>query len=277
MSPTDCLGVSWPVLTGRMQARATLTRWGVGEPVLDGIATFDDLAAIVHFGGDPVRADEVIGALVRFAAVDGGDEKDAALLVAHLLANGSRRLALQLRDLSSDIDDLLAGELWLQIRTFPWRRRTRAFAKSLLLDTRSAVLAELRPYRTRQGFDPVVLVDPTDTAAGGGQGDADLLDGSFTNSYDRDECRLLDVLEWAQRCGVVDQSDVQLLIDLVAAAERIARAEAGAGRHRGLNTAAEIAEVAGRRGVHVRTIRRHRDRALAALRQPSGNYLAAVA
>jgi hypothetical protein len=260
-----------------MQARGTLTCWGAGEPALTGIATLDDLAAIVHDRGDPARADEVIGALVRFAAVDGGDNEEAALLVAHLLANGSRKLALQLRDLSSDIDDLVAGELWLQIRTFPWLRRTRAFAKSLLLDTRSAVLAELRPYRTRQGFDPVVLVDPTNTTASGRQGKADLLDGSFTHEYDRDEWRLLDVLEWAKRSGVVDKSDVELLIDLVASADRIAVAGAGAGQHRGLNTAAEIADVAGRRGVHVRTIRRQRDRALAALRQPSEDFLAAVA
>lgn len=275
MFPTDSLGVSWPSLADRVEPTRTLARWAATEPALASVGTLDELAAIVHRGGDAARADELLGALIRLAALDGGDDEDAALLVAHLLANGTRKLALQLRDLSADIDDLLTGQLWLQIRTFPWQRRTRAYAKSLLLDTRLGVLAELRPYRTRAGHDPVLLVDPISTPAVDGPSDAELLDRPFLHEHDLDESGLVDVLQWAQRSGVVDLADVALLIDLVAAAERLA--PAGDGTHRGVNVAAEIADVAERHGVHAKTIWRRRARALTALQQASSDYLAAVA
>jgi hypothetical protein len=273
MSPTDSLGVSWPVLTDRVEPTDTLARWADTEPALGGIGTLAELAEIVH-RGSAARADELLGSLVRLAALDGGDDEDAALLVAHLLANGSRKLALQLRDLSRDIDDLLAGQLWLQIRGFPWQRRTRAYAKSLLLDTRLAVLAELRPYRTRSGHDPVVLVDPISASAADGRAGVAVLDQAFLHEHDLDESGLVEVLEWAQRRGVVDSTDVALLIDLVAAAERL---EPAVGTHRGVNTAAEVAVVAARYGVHAKTIWRRRARVLAALREASADYLAAVA
>ena len=275
MSPTDCLGVSWAVLTDRVESTGALARWSVIEATLAGIGGLDELAEIVHRAGNAARADVLLGALVRLACSDGGDEQDAALLVAHLLANGTRTLALRLRDLSPDIDGLLAGQLWLQIRTFPWRRRTRGYAKSLLLDTRLAVLAELRPYRTRAGHDPVLLVDPLRGPAADGPSGAGLLDRPVPPEHDPDAPRLVDVLVWAHRSGVVDSADAALLIDLVAAAERLA--PAGARTRRGVNVAAEVAAVAERHGVHAKTIWRRRARALTALRQASGAYLAAVA
>lgn len=276
MSPTDSLGVCWLSLANRVESTRTLARWAAIETALAGIDTLDELATIVHRGGDAARSDALLGALIRLAAFDGGEEVDAALLVAHLLANGTRKLALQLRDLSGDIDDLLAGQLWLQIRTFPWQRRTRAYAKSLLLDTRLAVLGgELRPYRTRAGHDPVLLVDPVRTPAADGPCPADLLDRPVLDEHDWDESGLVDVLAWAQRCGVIDARDVALLIDLIVVCDVVGSPVAGS--HRGVNIAAEIAAVAERHGVHAKTVWRRRARALAALQRARGDYLAAVA
>src|SRR5215472_8839613 len=99
MSPTESLGVSWPALTDRVERRHALDQWAAAEPVLSGIASLDALAEIVHHGQDPARADELLGGLVRLAAADGGGDQDAALVIAHLLDNGTRKLALQLRDL----------------------------------------------------------------------------------------------------------------------------------------------------------------------------------
>jgi len=279
MSPTDSLGVTWPALTERVDPVRGLDRWAAAEPALAGIGTAGELAETVHNGGDPARADELLGALVRLGAVDGGNEEDAALLVAHLLGNGTRKLALQLRDLSADIDELLAGELWLQIRTFPWRRRRRAYAKSLLLDTRLAVLAELRPYRNRAGLSRVMLVDPVVTAADD-DATADcssLLDRPCVNPHDEDEPSLLDLLEWAQRTGVIDRADAALLIELMLAADGVNESDRRAAPGRGLNRADEVSAVAARHGVHEKTIWRRRARALSALRDASGQYLAAVA
>jgi hypothetical protein len=111
MSPTDCLGVSWTVLSDRLGRAHVLDRWADAEPILAGIGTIDLLARIVHDREAPARGDALLGALVRTAAGDAGNDDDAAVLVAHLLGNGTGRLAVQLRDLSGDIDDLIAGTL----------------------------------------------------------------------------------------------------------------------------------------------------------------------
>jgi hypothetical protein len=286
MSPTESLGVTWPALTERVERRRALDRWAAAETGLAGIASLDALAEIVHHGQDPARADELLGGLVRLAAADGGGDEDAALVVAHLLANGTRKLALQLRNLSPDIDDLLAGQLWLQIRTFPWRQRRRAYAKSLLLDTRLAVLAELRPYRTRQRQTRVIVIDPvagwTDDEparepASSPTGRKGVLDRAHVEAHDQDTSTLLDVLEWAQRSGVIDRADAALLLELVIAADETGSAERTRSAGRSVNRTAEIAAVAARHGVHEKTIWRRRARALTALQAASGHYLAAVA
>jgi hypothetical protein len=177
------------------------------------------------------------------------------LLLLHLLGNGARAVARGLRDLSPDIDALVAGELTLRIRSFPWRRRRRAYAANLLMDTRRALLRELRPYRTRLGMDRVVLVDPTTPEAEAGG----LLGRDLAGEWDDDSLSLVDVLLWAERTGIVHADDVALLVEL-------GRTERGA-----------TSAVAARLGVHERTVRRRRDRALAALRTASDRYLALAA
>lgn len=47
------------------------------------------------------------------------DEVDAAALLGWLLVPGASRLASFLADLSADMDALVAGQLWLRIRTRP--------------------------------------------------------------------------------------------------------------------------------------------------------------
>ncbi len=269
MSPTDSLGVSWLQLYERLDAACVLDRWADAEPVLAGVGSVRQLARAVHDRSAPARSDALLGAVVRLAAVDGGGDEEAALLVAHLLDNGSCQLAVQLRDLSREIDEVVAGALWIQIRTFPWRRRRRAFARSLLLDTRKAVLGEICPYRIRTGRNRVVLRDPqllaestvpsaAAPAAGPGLGE------------------LRDLLVWARRAGAIDGDQVRLLLDLVEVAHRT-DGQAERVQRRGLNVAADIEVVAARWGLNERTVRRRRDRALVALREVRGAYLAAVA
>lgn len=252
MSPTDWIGGGWLPLCARLDAAGVLARWAAEEPALAGIGSTAELAAVVHAGGDRVRTDEVVGALLRLGAADGGDEQDAVLLLLHLLGNGARALAMGLRDLSADIDALVAGELTVQIRGFPWRRRRRGYAAGLLLDARRALLRELRPYGTRMG---VLLVDPVSAAevAGGG-----LLDAAPAAGDDED-LDVADVLVWAERTGVVDADEVALLVEM---------ATIGRGAPR---------EIAARRGLHERTVRKRRTRALEALRAASGRYFASLA
>lgn len=286
MSPTHLLGITWTELAARLVAGDALDCWARREPALRGLAGADHVAAIAHGGLDSDRTDALIGALVRLGAVDGGNEQDAALLVAHLLANGARKIALQLADLSADIDVVVAGALWIQIRTFAWRQRHRAYAKSLLLDTRHAVLAELRPYRSRAGIDMVIAADPTPSGLLTGFGRAthdplwaaradglgSRLPGAPGDVEGQDAgTELAELLSWATRRGVISHSDAQLLTELTATAHLV-----DVTARRGRNVAAEISRVATRHGVHERTVRRRRDRAMAALQSARADYLADV-
>lgn len=245
----------WTQLTHRLNATDTLARWSRTEPALRSCGNVEDLSALLRPGAgtDPDRADALLGALVRTACRDGGNDPDAALLVLHLLADGVRAMAARLSDLSEDVLPLLIGELTVQIRAFP-PRRTRAYAANLLRDTQQACWRELRPHRTRtyrNGED--ILIDPLDQAAM-----RQWLDRPVAGPGADDTPDLADVLAWAQRQGIASARDLALLIELE--------------RQRGYGTATRH-RVAASFGINERTLRRRRDRTLAALRAAAADYL----
>jgi hypothetical protein len=255
MSPTDCLGATWTELTARLDAEHALARWGPAEPALADFAGLDELAAVVHSGGQLERTDRIFAALLRTAAVAGGGEQDAGLVIAHLLDNATRRMAIGLRDLSADIDALIASALWVEIRAFRWRHRERGYAKGLLLDTRAAVLRDLCPERTADGARVVSLLSPGMAAALAdeflGSGVPEGLDARPVD----DEQELLHLLAWARRSGVLPAEDVALLVELELAGIDHRRACAAA------------------RGVHERTLRRRCNRAKTRLHEARLAYL----
>ncbi len=249
---------SWDDLIDRSERAGALHRWGRLEPALADVSGLPELAAQLRPGSDPVRADALLGALVRLAAADGHDDPDAVLVLLHLLSEGVRALAVRLADLADDMLGLVVGELTVQIRVFPWRRRTRAYAANLLLDTKTALWRELRPHRTRT-FPGAgeVLVDPTDARRVAG-----LFDRSVPGPDGDGNLDLLDLLVWAKRTGVVDAQDVALLLHVEHARERGGAAQ--------LRAAAEW-------GINERTLRRRRQRTLTALQGASATYLAVCA
>lgn len=255
----DHLAGSWSALMYRLDAADTVRRWAQAETALAGLCDLSELDEVTSQRGDPDRADEVLGALVRLAAADGGDDQDAVLVVLHLLADGANALAARMRDLTGDVLALVVGELALQIRVFPWRRRNRAYAANLLLDTRAALWRELRSTRgTRARELPLDLRDPRYAV---------LVDHAVTgpgqDGQDSQSCQdLADLLAWAVRRHVVAEADLRLLVELE--------------RSRGYRNHARD-QVAAAFGINERTVRRRRDRALAALRAATGEYLRAVA
>jgi hypothetical protein len=231
---------------------------------LHGLATVQQLQDWTT-AGNPQRADAVLGSLVRLAAADGGGDADAVVVLLHLLWPGAARLAAKLRHLSPDPEALVLGELAIQIRRFPFERRTRAHAANLLMDTQATVWRELRPYRTDRLSRPAEkLVDPLDDAkdAAAAFGEPGLLDRPHTDRADSEELDLVDMLLWAQRTGAVDHVDLAVLVDLEYARE--------------LPDVSPQKFVAVARGWSVRTVQRRRDRALDALRACSGDYLSAA-
>jgi hypothetical protein len=251
------LGLTWPALADRVERAGRWPSWVAAEPVLASVSGLNELGAVAQDRADPGRADVLLAALVRLGATDGGNDQDAAHAVALLLANGAACLAGQLKNLSQDIDEMVAGQLWLQIREFPWRRRRRAIARNILMDARRAVLHDLG-VDTRSGSRGVVLILVDTTAEGAA---TDHSAGALAD-HDRhcglgDELTLLAVLQWAIGKGVVTDQDAATLLEL-------ADLEID-GVVRGLSSAAEISAVATRRGVNEKTVRRSRDRAVRSL------------
>ncbi|MCU1613202.1 MAG: hypothetical protein JWO98_742 [Frankiales bacterium] len=243
---------SWPALAARLDDDAVLARWAAAEPDLTGLTTVTELLAVWSEDGGDDRTNVVLAALVRLAAVDGGRDDDALLLILHLLSGLVWTMVAQLRDLSSDIVTVVVGELACQVRRYPWRRRPRAVAANLRAETRRAVLAELRP-RSRRHPD---------------RGEFLAVDGDVTRlvqatAYDeREDLDVADLLQWAVRSGV-DSADVALL---VATECRRDLRECRADQH-----------VAAAHGITTRTLYRRRHRTLTALRNIAPQYLAAVA
>jgi ribosomal protein S18 acetylase RimI-like enzyme len=257
------LGVTWPALAERVERSGRWLSWVGAEPDLALASGLEELVAMAEDRADPRRADLLLAALVRLGAVDGGNDHDAAQAVALLLTNGAARLARELRNLSADIEDLVAGQVWLQIREFPWRRRRRAIAQNILMDARRAVLADLGvDTRSRGRGLEVILVDTIEVEAMDSR-------SHILADHDRapsgDELTLVAVLQWATGKGVVRDWDAVVLLEL-AGLEMV-------GAVRGLSCAAEISAVAARLGVNEKTVRRSRDRALRCLVEARAQYL----
>jgi hypothetical protein len=264
MSCMQHLGLDWPELAERVEHSGRWSLWVAAEPALAQLSGLEDVAATVGDTANPGRADELLAALVRLAAVDGGNDQEAAGVVALLLANGAARLGRQLRSLSGDIDQMVAGQVWLQIREFPWRRRRRAIACNILMDARRALLRDLgADTRSCARGVVVILVDNTDGVAISGGTRAMISRDLYTEPGD--ELTLVSVLAWGTGNGVVAAADAATLLELAAVDVP--------GTVRGLSSAAEISVVATRRGVSEKTVVRSRDRAVRALAGARMAYL----
>lgn len=130
MFPTRLMGLNWPALEERVYRSGRWSSWVATETVLADLNGLQEVVAIVEDRADPGRADALLAGLVRLGAADGGNDQDAAQAVALLLTNGAGQLARQLGNLSDDIEEMVAGQVWLQIRDFPSRRRWRAISQN---------------------------------------------------------------------------------------------------------------------------------------------------
>lgn len=263
MGPIDHLGITREELVDRL-AQGTWERWTAAEPALGTITSFDVLR---HMRG--AEADALLGALVRLAAANTGNDELAACAVAHQLGAEVRRIAFSLRDLSPDIDALVMSALWIEIRTFP-EQRARAYATSLLRATRQAVLNQLLPERGE--LRRTVLLPPMDLAS------ESFVPVTATPAVETEDARmeLLEYLTWCVATDRISDESRELLLDLVVAA----RNTAGMGLlnlKRGVCSLHAVRVVADERGVSIKTILRKRDTVLSQLRAARSDYLRSVA
>lgn len=194
------LDSEWEHLVRSRATAAVLRRWGIQEPELAGWTDLEQLRSAVHHRADPARADRLLAALVRLAAVDGQDDRLAARTVLQLLVPGAVRLARSLIPYAGDNATALGlvfTELAIGIRTYPWRRRPHHVAANLLLDCRQRLS---RRFQRARRETPVGLeVDDRRTDAAG-------------TEHAESTLALRDLLAWAHRRGILDEFEARLLV-----------------------------------------------------------------
>ena len=140
--------------------------WVAQFPQLARAGDFPSLRDWLVAAASPAEADGVLHALATLGSPSGGDNLTAASVLAWALLPGACALAHRLRGLSPRIDELVAAQLWLEIRSFPWYRLHKV-AGNILAATRAGVLRECgvrsQLERTDRAWSSTRLVDPSAT------------------------------------------------------------------------------------------------------------------
>lgn len=288
------------------QAREKWPAWVAADPRLGVVDNFDDLRSWLPTV-DHETSDQVLLALAMLAVPDGGDDIAAAAALAKCLLPGACRLAgwlstLPPREVFRDsqpvmagawsaverVDELVASQLWIEVRTFKWRR-TRKVAANILINTRVGVLREVGGFfyvsRADRTWANTTLVESFSagdlTSVDGGAGysaemPTERVAGAlFNRSYiladagpEQEESsateELLELLGWACDHKVISPADRYLLLCLVKEADRVDTRRMARG-YGGLLSNEVSRRVAPRIGVSEATVRRHGSRTMRAL------------
>ena len=245
-------------------ARAAWPRWCRNTPALAVVEDLSDLRAWTRTQ-QTSTVDELLHPLTVLASPRGDDDLAAVGAVAWALLPAAIRLAASLGDLSPDIDEMVAAQLWLEIRTFPWETRS-AVSAGLRAKTRAAVLRDLgvppaeadpeRRWIRRVSLEGLVSDwEPQMRDHEEGM-DPDLADS---------------VLDRSVTGGIITEADRDLLTRLAeVAAEKGVRSGRGAG---GLCAPAVLDAVARFHGVSPATLRRRAVRSLKAIAQARAGWV----
>ena len=288
------------------QARQKWPAWVATDPRLGVVDNFDDLRSWLPTV-DHEESDQVLLALAMLAAPDGGDDIAAAAALAKCLLPGACRLAgwlstLPPREVFRDsqpvmagtwsaverVDELVASQLWIEVRTFKWRR-LRKVAANILINTRVGVLREVGDFfyvsRADRTWANTTLVESFSagdlTSADGGAGySAEMPTERVTGAlFHRPEIladagpeqeeptateELLELLARACDHQVISPADRYLLLCLVEEADRVETRRLARG-YGGLLSNEVSSRVAPRIGVSEATVRRHGSRTVRAL------------
>jgi hypothetical protein len=197
-SLTRRLDTEWQHLVTSPAATAALARWRRLEPAIDGLADLEALRTAVHDRANLERADQILAALVRLAAVTGHGDLLAARVVLQLLVPGAIRLGQSLIAMIGDpsaSEAAVFAELTILIRTYPWQRRPSRIAANLLLDCRQRLVRH--HHRTRPEISAGLHLNDTSIPSHG--------EGP-------DRLALHDLLWWARRRGILNGFEAQLLV-----------------------------------------------------------------
>lgn len=215
---------------------------------------FVDLAHVVRAWQEcaDLSVREALAALTVLGSTRGCDDELAAITALVLMTGGVCRMSRDLADVCEPEDVVVA--MWLEIRRAE-RSVGSSVARHLIGRARQRLLREYRPISERSLR--IVSIE-------GGVAGADIPDDLSVES-DASRVELVDLLRWAEARGLMGIDEVALLAELVD------EERAGASRSEALR------RVGSRRGLAERTVRRHLQLALEALRRAVPDYLAATA
>ncbi|GAB3854576.1 hypothetical protein GCM10028801_08930 [Nocardioides maradonensis] len=137
MSVAECLGLADPESAMLMAARAAWPRWCSADRDL---AVVPDLIELPRWTSAASRsaANQVLGALASLTAT----QPAAVTALAWVLLPGAEKVARKLADLHSDMDGLVAGQLWIEASQ-AHRLRTEKTAATILALVRREVSADV--------------------------------------------------------------------------------------------------------------------------------------
>lgn len=212
-------------------ARRRWSEWQGADARLLAVPEYDDLQARMR-ELRPGAADAVRLALAELAASDGGDDAAAAAALASTLLPGATVLAARLTSLASAhcvtggpralVHELVASQLWIEVRSFPWRRLTKV-GGNVLMNCRAAVMRELGDFHQLDRGDRTwartdfVDENALDAALHGGavaDGDSDPL-GWVVGELLTPAGEVEVVLDWACENRVLSEDDRQLILMLL--------------------------------------------------------------
>jgi hypothetical protein len=197
---------------------------------------------------DPARADELLQVLARLASPSGGDSVPAAGVLAWVLLPGACSVARRLRSLSPQIDELVAAQLWIEVRSFPCQRLGKV-AANILRNVRAAVMSDCgvrsQVQRCDRSWARTWAVDPSSPGWAAMPGPAEPVPAAE---------ELAALLEWACRAEVIGPQDRSLLVCLAVNADRAGSSRARRSRSGLMATevSAAVGEVFGLSPVSVR-------------------------
>jgi len=243
-------------------------QWCHAEPDL---ADFNSLKTIRAVRGQ--AEDRALGALLRLAAKDGGDDQLAAVAVLHQLAGSIRVIARHYwYAADGEADGIVAGAMWEQIRAYDWRARTQRHAAALHHATRKAVRSALLRDDSRWQTRGVIPISPHSMLFDVVSEQPQCPVGAVSSLGSQDQLEVL--LSWSLRRGVIDERDIDLLVELI---EADRNNPAITKWMRGVCSVAAVERAASERGVCTKSVTRARDRVIAKLREAAPTFWDEVA
>lgn len=245
------------------------TEWVADAAPLGAVSGPTDLRRWLQ-DADQGDADRVLLELARLGSTTGRDDVTAARLLAWCLVPGACALARRLASLSPRIDEVVAAQLWIEVRAFPWQR-LRKVAANVLANTRAGVLRDFgvlsQVERSDRTWSRTQVTDPHSTAwesAGVRSVRASDLGEWPSSSGSGSAVELLELLDGALEARVISDADRALLLSLVVAADAVDTRRCGRG-HGGLMSNDVSEKVASEFGVSAITVRRRARRSMQAL------------